>query len=364
MLNSVDVDVDVAIIGSGIIGLLIAKEILEQKKNLTVVLLEQEKRLGHHTSSRNSGVLHSGIYYQKDSLKHKMCIEGNELWSDLARCLQIPINRCGKYIISSSISENAILEKYYNNAVANGVKGVRLCDFGEISKLSSFVRVSEAFFSPNTGILDVSDALSKLSYKILTLDGVLLLSNRVNRIEVNGKYQIFTNSETINAPVLINSAGLESVIVDEMLGVNDFQAYMVKGNYLKLKKPFYNQSLVYPIPEDCLKGLGVHTTFDFQGEVRFGPNTEDVECIDYSMSEDLELMKDEILKKFKGIKRESLAQDFCGIRPKIKKEGEIFSDFFIEKKENKAGTYIRLHGIESPGLTSAPAIGRHVVGLI
>ena len=176
-------------------------------------------------------------------------------------------------------------------------------------------------------------------------------------------YQIKTTREEFSTNVVINAAGCFAPALRKLLGLKDLESYWVKGHYLKLNKKLYNESLVYPVPTPGLKGLGVHTSFGIDGLVRFGPNTSDVDEYQFGFEEGtLESMFESIKKVFPTVLIEDLSEDYCGIRPKINYKGELYSDYWI-KGESELGLvgYIELCGIESPGLTSAPAIARYVV---
>jgi L-2-hydroxyglutarate oxidase LhgO len=352
------------IIGGGVVGLLTAIEINKQFPDREIVLFEKGPFFGEHSTHRNSGVLHAGLYYPKESLKRKLCIEGLKIWR--AEYSEF-VNNCGKYLIASNTSEEVELDSLFNNAINNGVEELRWCDDKELVTLKEFINVSKAFFSSSTSVLNIGDCLKRLESS-LQKEKVFLLKNQgVEEIEFSdSKYHIKTSLENLTSDFVINTAGLGAIDIRKKLGLMDFENEFVKGNYLKLKKSYYNESLLYPVPLPGLKGLGVHTSFGEDGAIRFGPNTEDVNNISYELREDLvETMSLDILKVFKGIAKSDLEVDYCGIRPKIKKDGKLFSDFYISSGiEYGYSRYIECLGIESPGLTSSPAIAKRVSEIV
>lgn len=358
---SYKMNIPVTIIGGGIIGLSIAYELSEKYPDLEIIIIEKEEYLGEHATSRNSGVLHSGIYYPTGSLKHQFCLEGNKLWDNYASKLGLTINRCGKYLISTSNSEDNILLNYYNLALANKVEEVSWCDD---SHLKGIVNSQKSLFSKTTGIVDVPEVLKALEKNLFNKNIPILMQDEVKSIiKVDNGFQIKTSREDFLTSNLVNAAGCFAPRLRTFLGLNDLESYLVKGHYLKLNTKFYNESLVYPVPTPGLKGLGVHTSFGTDGIVRFGPNTSDVNNYDFSFEKGtFDSMYEAIKKVFPTILREDLSEDYCGIRPKIKHLGKLHSDFWI-KGEKDLGIvgYTELCGIESPGLTSAPAIARYVV---
>lgn len=362
--------IDLAIIGGGINGLLIAHEYSKNFPDHLVAIFEKEKYSGEHQSSRNSGVLHAGIYYPKESLKRKLCIEGNKLWRTLAKELNVEINPCGKFVVATSDQECLELEKYYHKAKENEVEGIRWADNSELKKLSEFVHIKKAFFSATTAILDVSASLKSLERVLYNKDIPILFQDEVIDIKKEGEgFLLKTTHEKILAERLINAGGLFAVSNRKKLGLTDLEDEWVKGSYLKINRPYYTQSLIYPVPEKNLKGLGVHTSFDNQLQVRFGPNTEEVDNVDYSLSEQLfDEIVPSVLKVFKCLKKQDFGLDYSGIRSKVRYKNQVLKDFWIKGSSCEMGhrviNYVELCGIDSPGLTSAPAIARYVIEII
>lgn len=352
--------IDIAIIGGGIVGLWICKELLRKFPNYHIAIFEKENYLFEHTSGRNSEVLHSGIYYPTNSLKHMMCIEGNILWKDYLKTTDIRFLNCGKYIVSHKDTTLQI-DELFEKAKKNNVPNIYWADQKSIRKLSDYVKVTKAFFSPSTGILDVATIGKTLRTEIENKGGIVLMNTRVISIEsVNNAFLInLSNGDKISTQITINSCGLNAIETRGLLGLKNYQNFYVKGNYLALTTPIPLKNLIYPIPPTDKLGLGVHLTLDIDGNQKFGPNSEFVDQISYNSPNNLiETMLPSIKELFHTIKREHLNLAYSGIRPKIKNDkGDVIQDFIIE---SPIKNYIELLGIESPGLTSAPAIAKYI----
>lgn len=360
---------DFIIIGGGINGLLIAYELSEAYPDKDLVLFEKEPFCGEHSSSRNSGVLHAGIYYPKESLKRKFCIEGNKLWRDLKETFTLEINSCGKYIVAMNEDQEKQIDFYFEKALDNGVEGISWATQKDLEKLQNTANISKAFFSKTSGVLNISSALKNIETYLYNKDVPLMLNNEVKSIEKlenhpkGANFKIITEHEEVETRFVINAAGPFAIDLRKSLGLKDLENYWVKGNYLKLSGDYYTESLIYPVPLKNLKGLGVHTSFDFDGIVRFGPNTEEVNEISYYVSEGVkEEMLPAINSLFKGIEPDKLSLDYAGIRAKIKHKGKEYTDFWI--KNDQLEGYIELCGMDSPGLTSAPAVAKYVKKMI
>ncbi|MBI2522701.1 MAG: NAD(P)/FAD-dependent oxidoreductase [Bdellovibrio sp.] len=359
--------IDIAVVGGGIAGLMVAYEVTRQFPDLHTFVFEKEKFLGDHTSSRNSGVVHSGLYYTKNSLKHRLCLEGNRLWEKLSRDLEITFRRCGKFIFCSNDLEQATLEQLKVLAEQNSVEGVRWATSAEMAGLKAFVAIKNAIFVPSSGIIDVPAAMSALEREIINHDGNILKSNFISRVSQHQQgFLLETRDGPILSRALVNTAGLWSVSLGQQLWQNGLDDYYVKGNYLRYSGDFYRTSFIYPCPLPHLKGLGIHSTFDIAGQVKFGPNTEDVKAIDYSIDlNSLEQMKSEIVRYYPSVGLNKLSPDYCGIRSKIKLNGQLFQDFWIKgQKETNIPNYVEVCGYESPGLTASPAMARSVVKML
>lgn len=350
------------IIGGGILGLLLAKRIKDKYPEQEVVLFEKKNFVGEMASSRNSGVLHAGLYYPNDSLKLKHCINGNRMWRDIAQEFSIPILSCGKYIVSTNALEDEKLKSLFEKSIINNIPGMRWVSQREVDKLSQYCNVTNAFFSASTGVIDIASTIKKLEV-ICYNRGVHFLKNDevIGLKQVDDSFIVTSNNEVLKTHKVYNCAGVEAPKVRKYLGLNNIDSLPVKGNYVRLKKRYFSDALIYPIPPDGLKGLGIHTSFDSDGIIRFGPDTEDIESIDnldFTVSPDrIDDMLPGIQSIFKDIRREDLIEDYAGVRAKIIKDGELFTDFIIGKKEfHGIENYYELLGIESPGMTSSPSL--------
>lgn len=353
---SVTTSIDVAIVGAGVIGLSIAKVLKTSFPHWEIALFDKMPHVGEHASGRNSGVLHAGLYYPQDSLKKRFCVEGLARWNEWAQDIGTEILHCGKFITAEKVDEKRLIN-LYQRALNSGVE-LRWASDEEIKSLKDFVKLDLAFFSTQTSVVDPSELLSRLQQRVESLGVHLLLQHEVLGIkQESSKYRLHFTEYDVQSKYLINAAGAGAISLRKLLGLKDLEDYWVKGAYLKTFKSFYHQSLIYTLPLENLKGLGVHTCIDFDGTVKFGPNAIDCHQIDYSLSEEeVASLKKEVLDKFK-LSEADLHIDYSGIRSKIRFKGESFADFWIKTPFTN---YVELCGIESPGLTSAPAIAEYV----
>ncbi len=359
--------IDHVIAGGGLFGLLLAKALKEKFPDQEVVLFEKREFVGEMASSRNSGVLHAGLYYPFESLKRKHCIQGNILWQNLAKELQIPLIFCGKYLVSTTPEEDSQLEELFEKAKKNHVEGLRWCSQKEKKKLSSYINISQAFFSSRTGILDVSEAICRLEICIYNKGVHFFKNSSVQKIEREADFfEIWAESQRIKAKYFYNCAGVEAPLLRKELGLTNVESYPVKGNYLKLKGDFFQSSLIYPIPPKNLKGLGIHTSFGMDGKIRFGPDIEELEdqtCFSHQLSKErIDLMWPGVQKVFKNIKKGDLSLDYSGIRAKILYNGKLYPDFILgDESFHSIPRYFEFLGIESPGMTAAPSLVENLV---
>lgn len=355
-------EIEFAIIGAGILGINLAKELSSQFSG-TIVLFEKEHVYGDHASGRNSGVLHSGIYYETGSLKHNLCLLGLKKWREYIVRYKIPSKNCGKYIFSTFEQEEEI-KNLFHLAKKNSIGKFRWATEEEISKLSYLVNLNNAIYIDETSIIDQAFSMKVLLNEFENNGGIFLNKhNLINIIHESDFFILeFENNLRVKSKYLINCAGLWGVDLRRKLSLNDISNNYVKGNYLKLNKKLNIESLVYPIPEKNLKGLGIHLTLDLEGNIKFGPNTEDVEEINYCINEKkIERMIEFVLKTYNNFERNDIQIDYCGIRSKVKKNGLDVNDFIIQ---SPVKNYIECLGIESPGFTASPAIAEFVCDLI
>ncbi|MBI5400192.1 NAD(P)/FAD-dependent oxidoreductase [Candidatus Saganbacteria bacterium] len=362
--------VQIAIIGGGVIGLAIAAEL--SRKHQDIVLLEKETSFGQHTSSRNSEVIHAGIYYPHDSLKAKLCVAGNKLLYAFCQANNVPCAKLGKLVVAMNESEIPALEELEKKAKANGVLDVYLCNKGATHNLEPAVAAYAALFSPSTGIID-SHVLMKVLERRAEDNGVMLAYGaKVTAIDkITAGYKItLENKDEFLSEIVINSAGLWSDQVAAMAGIDiekqKYKLHYCKGEYFSYAKPSFLQRLVYPVPEQDIKGLGIHAVIDLAGRLKFGPSADDVSKIDYRVDAvHREKFFQAIKDLYPQVKPEDLSPDQAGVRPKLQGPGESVRDFVI-KEESELGLpgFIDLIGIESPGLTSCLAIGKYVADVV
>ena len=358
------------VIGGGVVGLSVARELALKKSK--VIILEKEPCNGSETSSRNSGVIHSGIYYPQNSLKSQFCVDGNRLLYQYALDRKIAFQNTGKIVIASSSDEVSNLENLYKNGHINGVSGLELLTQAEITKnYVEDLTVVAGLYCPSSGIIDAHDLIMALESDLQSL-GVIMSNNTfVNNIHSNssGGYEVEVKSKesffNIKCDVLINCGGLHATEVakkiDKMQADKIPTTHFAKGHYFSFTgdHPF-KDLLIYPLPSK--DSLGIHVSPDTSGKIRFGPDLNWIENLDYSFQENIkEKFYVSIKKYWPGIDRQKLHPDYTGIRPKIYGPSEKAVDFKIQTSDDHGlHGLINLFGIESPGLTSSLAIGKYV----
>lgn len=355
--------VDIVIIGAGVVGLAIAYE-LSRSSGKSIAVLEKNKTYGQEISSRNSEVIHSGVYYPSDMLKTSLCMEGNQLIYQFCSEHRVANKRLGKLIVAHSSDDFSELEILYQNGKNNGVE-VQYINKKQISILEPQINLQEALYLPATGIIDSHGLMQQLYYRGLANEVTYLFDSELMGIEYKKPgYLLKTKREMIMADTVINAAGLRSDHVACLAGIDPLQhGYAInpcKGEYYRLKRRLPINHLVYPLPAQGV--LGIHITPDIQGNLRLGPNAYYVNEIDYCMDE---RHKEEFLVSLKRflpyLSSDDLMPDCTGIRPKLQGLGEPVRDFVIREESDKGfPAFINLIGIESPGLTSSLAIARYV----
>lgn len=364
-------DVDCVVIGAGVVGLAISRAI--SQSGLDVVVLEQERHFGNHTSSRNSEVIHAGIYYPKGSLKEKFCLKGRELLYDYCDRHHVSYNKIGKLIVATDIEQIPILEILQEKSLILGSGNLEWLDKISLTKMEPRLNAEVALFSKNTGIIDSHQYMLSLLGDMENLGGRLAINAKVLHIEVLSKgFKLKidcgdANPYFLTTRALINSGGLFSWQVAkpiyDQLNKKLPNQYYAKGTYFKyLKKPPFNH-LIYPVPVDG--GLGIHVTIDQGGDMKFGPDVEWISGIDYSLNPNRKSDFYAAIKNyFPEIRLEDFVEDFVGIRPRVSPPGEK-NDFYIDDlREEGVENCINLFGIESPGLTSSLAIAEYVNNLL
>jgi len=365
--------IDITIIGAGVIGLAMASEAGRLGKN--VLLLEKNESWGQETSSRNSEVIHAGIYYKPGSLKAISCLEGRKMLYKICEDNNIPCRRTGKIIVAVDHDECDILMNLNVNAAKNGVK-TKFLDKKGIRKMEPSVTGQAALYSPETGIVD-SHALMEYFFKKSKDQGVdVVYKAEVAGIEWDGsRYIVKIDNQGekvhVSSKVVINCAGHNADKIASLCGIDiekeGYQQCYTKGNYFRVSDKFMNvtQHLVYPVPLKTT--LGIHTVLDLRGGVRLGPDDEEVKKIDYNVTESKKKAFYEFITKFlPDIEEDWLSPDTAGVRAQLRHPtSEDFRDFIISYEDSKGfpGLF-NLIGIESPGLTSSPYIAKHVARII
>ena len=358
--------VDCVVIGAGVVGLAVARQLAMSGREM--LILEATGMVGSETSSRNSEVIHAGIYYPIGSLKARTCVAGKR--SLYAYCAErgIPHARCGKLIVATSEVQKATLEAIRAKAAANGVDDLQWLERDAVAALEPEVVCTAALLSPSTGIIDSHGLMLALLGDAEDCGATLAFHAPVERgrIEEDGiELQIGgVEPMALYARTVINSAGLHApALARRFEGLNPELVptpYFCKGNYFTLSgaRPF--RRLIYPVPEEA--GLGVHVTIDLGGQVRFGPDVEWVDALDYDVDPTrAEVFYDAVRQYYPGLKDGAIEPGYAGIRPKIAPKGTQAADFVIQgPAAHGVPGLVNLFAIESPGLTACLALAEEV----
>ena len=367
--------IDCVVIGAGVVGLAVARRMAAAGRD--TILLEAADMIGTGTSSRNSEVIHAGIYYAKDSLKARLCVEGRQRLYEYCRGHGVEARQCGKLIVATTDAQVAQLDGIRAKAAANGVGDLRMITAADAVALEPALQCTAALISPSTGIVDSHGFMLALQGEFESAGGMIAFGSPVLGAHVEaGGIRLATGGPapmTITARCVINAAGLHAPLLAarfEGLAPQFVpKARYAKGNYYSLsgRAPFTR--LIYPVPEAA--GLGVHLTLDLAGQARFGP---DVEWLDVNAPEAIDYRVDprradgfyaEIRRYWPGLKDDALQPAYSGVRPKLEIDGALAQDFVIHgPATHGVPGLVNLFGIESPGLTSSLAIAEHVAALL
>jgi len=368
---------NIVIIGGGVVGCAVARAVSERWAD--VFLVEQTPKLGMGASTRNSGVIHSGIYYPPGSLKARLCVAGNRMLYEFCAAHHVPHRNCGKLVVAHDTKQEAALEHLAENGRANGVVGLRLVDRAAVRAREPHIEAAAALEVPSTGILSAEDLIKTLARMATDQGASLLTRTRVVRLDARADSIAVTlvegdagegaerSEETIEARCVINCAGLYADEIAAMLGNRDYRIYPVRGEYCELvrAKSHLINNLVYPLPHADGLSLGVHLTRTLWDTVLVGPTADYIaEKNDYERNR---LPVEEFVRRAKSMLPEIEAADlqlaYSGIRAKLVPplHGGV-ADFVITRETNVPRA-IQLVGIESPGLTSSLAIAGQVVSL-
>lgn len=354
--------VDVVVAGAGVVGIAVARALARAGRE--VIVLDAAEGIGTETSSRNSEVIHAGIYYPRDSLMARLCVAGRRALYAFCDERAVPVRKCGKLIVATSAEEDAKLGGILARAEANGVEGMRLLDRAEAMALEPNLQCTSALLSSETGIVDSHSYMIALQGDAEAHGAVFVFHSPVAggraisdgvEITVGGadpmslRCRLLVNSAGLHAPALARSiVGMPTQLVPTQ--------YYAKGNYFTLagRSPF--SRLIYPVP--VAGGLGVHLTIDLGGQARFGPDVEWVDTLDYNVDpRRADSFYDAVRRYWPDLADGALQPGYAGIRPKIVPKGAPGQDFVIQPPNVHGVTgLINLFGIESPGLTAAIAL--------
>jgi len=363
--------IETLVVGAGVVGLAIARQLALLGHQ--VVVAEAEKNFGSGVSSRNSGVIHAGIYYPAGSLKAKFCVAGREKLYEYARNRGIPHRQTGKLLVACNDAEIAKLASIKQRAEANGVSDLSDVDAHEAMRLEPELQCVAALVSPSTGIIDIHMLMESLIVDIEAHGGLIAYGNKIDRVEINGAgFRVFLeDGASFETSHFINAAGLGAQALAGRISGYDAalipKQYLAKGNYFGVSGAAPFSRLVYPVPVDG--GLGAHFTMNMAGESLFGPDVQwlgEGAAIDYAVDASrVDGFYISVSRYWPNVKQRELMPAYSGIRPKLAGKGMGDSDFTIHtSKDHGAKGLVQLFGIESPGLTASLAIAEYVAGQV
>jgi len=365
---------DLTIIGAGVVGLAIAERLASDSKE--IILIERHDGFGRETSSRNSEVIHAGLYYPEKFLKSQLCVRGNPMLYE--RCVKfgIPHRKAGKVVVATAEEEIQKLHEVFEQANRNGVPGIRLITKAEIHELEPQVAGLMGLYSSESGIVDVHQLMRHLEQSAIEKGVTIAYNCSVKGLHRDGDaYRLEVrdaDGEEIEliSSIVINSAGLGADKIASMAGIDldeaGYDVHLCKGEYFKVSNRHRGvlQHLVYPAPTPL--SLGAHADIALDGSFKMGPSAFYVDTIDYDVDPSHQREFFERTHKFLPfVEYDDLAPDMSGIRPKLYAKGEPVRDFIIrDEKDRGLPGLIDLIGIESPGLTSCLALAEHVEGIV
>ncbi|MCC6719378.1 MAG: NAD(P)/FAD-dependent oxidoreductase [Acetobacteraceae bacterium] len=362
-------DVDVVVIGAGVVGIAVARALALAGRE--VIVLDAAEAIGTETSSRNSEVIHAGIYYPRGSLMARFCVQGRRMLYRFCDERGVPYRNCGKLIVATSAAEAGSLAGIKARAEANGVEGMRMLSAAEAVAMEPNLACTAALFSPTTGVVDSHAYMLALQGEAEHAGAVFVFHAPVEggRVVDGGVELAVGGAEAtrLRARLVVNSAGLHACALARGIAGMPRQLipreYYAKGNYFTLlgKSPF--SRLIYPVPVPG--GLGVHITIDLGGQARFGPDVEWIERIDYSVDpRRADGFYDAVRRYWPALRDGQIQPGYAGIRPKIVAKGAPAQDFVVQGEAvHGVPGLVNLFGIESPGLTAAIALAGHVAEL-
>ncbi|MBF0407593.1 MAG: NAD(P)/FAD-dependent oxidoreductase [Candidatus Riflebacteria bacterium] len=359
--------IDITIGGGGVIGLAVAYLLSLHLPDRSILLIEKNHKYGQETSSHNSEVIHSGIYYPKDSLKARLCVEGLRALYDFCKKFQIPYRRTGKLIVALDNSEIPALENFYQKGISNNAPDLEIIGRNEVRKLEPCVKGIAAIYSPSTGIIDSHSLMSCFHNQAKMRNVMFVFGREINYLNKSPEgYTVGVTGEDfkILSRVFINASGLGTDYIQNLLGIdplkNNSKLRLCKGSYFSYQGKSPVNMLVYPLPHEGLSGLGVHATVDLSGRLRFGPDVEFVDSVNYNVDVGKAVnFFNSAAKMIDGLELHRFQPDLAGIRPKLCGTG-IRDFMIIHEAASGLEGFINLTGIESPGLTSCLSIAEMV----
>lgn len=361
---------DCAVIGAGVVGLAVARDLALAGRE--VIVLEAEDAIGTHTSSRNSEVIHAGLYYPKGSLKARYCVSGKQMLYRYCAERGVPHDNIGKIVVAVTEDETATLKGYVEKAAANGVTDLRWLSREELRELEPAIECVAGFLSPSTGIVDSHALMLAYQGDAENAGAMTVFKSQIQSGEATAEGIVLDvggdEPMTIVCKSVVNCGGLFAQDVARAIRGVPAESippqYFAKAHYYTLsgKPPFHR--LVYPVASHA--HLGVHVTVDLGGQVKFGPDVTWVDGVDYSFDPAREpLFYEAIRKYYPGLRDGQLQPGYTGIRPKVSGPRDPAADFIIRgPTEHGIPGLVNLYGIESPGLTASLAIAGHVGALL
>lgn len=371
-MNKPEFTTDAVVIGAGVIGLAIARALA--LKGLESIVLEQATRIGSETSSRNSEVIHAGIYYPPGSLKAKLCVRGRALLYDYLEAYRIAHARCGKLIVATSAQEAEQLNAIAKRAIKNGVSNLQFLNATEVAELEPELEAKTALLSPSTGIVDSHQLMLSLQGELESAGGNVAFSTplEMGQLSRGGHHRLTAggaHTADLRCRYVVNASGLHARETWRKLlygypDTNLPEQFFAKGHYYTYAGNAPFKRLVYPVP--AAGGLGIHATVDLMGQVRFGPDVQWVDELDYEFDNSRrETFGQAISRYYPGVDSTRLQPAYTGIRPKVVAAGEPDGDFVIlTERDHGFSGVVSLHGMESPGLTACLAIAEQIASSI